>query len=326
MNNEQCITIRLTRDGELDRALHNVGVYRPETVRKLIVNGEMSGWHLGKIAAKMGETLREVDLSKAIIQENYWWSSHKFPALISISFPAVMSEIRGEIFKRMYNLTEIEVHPDNPKFLAENNIVFSKDKTKLVRFPTGHKGDYTVPDFVTKIGAAAFAGCKGLTSVTIPKSVTSLKYNAFADCTELTSVEMPKKLKYLQNKVFENCPKLPQFIELQNKIAKQEKIEKIQVISAHDWVDNLLKNSKYPYRIESHHKTKLQLSVKINNKLKLEMPISLKHFQTIIPNLMATIERYDACINESELDILVERVAYDNRYSYWKNDKKEVSD
>ena len=321
MKNEEGITIRLTRDTDLDRALHYVGAYRPETVRKLTVTGEMSGLHLGKIAGKMGATLLEIDFSQANVQENYWWSSHKFPALVAISFPPVMSDIRGEIFRQMNNLTKIEVHPDNPKFMAENNIVFSKDKTKLVRFPTGRTGEYTVPDFVKKIDDSAFAGCKGLTSVAIPKSVTSLGHNAFADCTELTAVNMPKTLKYIQNKVFENCVKLPQFIEIQNNIAKQKKVEKIQVTSAHDWVDNLLKNSNYPYRIESF-KTKLQLSVKINDKLKLEVPISLKHFQTIIPTLMPTIQRYDECINASEMEILVEKTAYDNRY--WKNEKKRV--
>ena len=319
MNDKDNITLRLSRNMDFDRALQNVGVYSAQTVRKLTVTGEMSGWHFGKIAGKMGKTLQEIDFSSAEVEKNYWWSSHKFPALTSISFPSVMSDIRGDIFSQMTILTKIEVHPDNPKFTVEDNIVFSKDKTKLVRFPAGRSGEYTVPDFVKKIDDAAFAGCKGLTSVTIPKSVKSLGHNAFADCTELTEVKMAKTLKYLQNKVFENCVKLPQFIEIQNNVAKQKKIEKIQVTSAHDWVDNLLKNSKYPYKIESY-KTKLQLSVKINARLKLEMPISLKHFQTIVPKLMDTIQRYDECINNSVVEILVEKATYNDRY--WKNEKR----
>ncbi len=41
---------------------------------------------------------------------------------------------------------------------------------------------------VTSIGAGAFSGCPGLTSVTIPASVTSIGAGAFFGCTGLTSV------------------------------------------------------------------------------------------------------------------------------------------
>ena len=320
MTDKDNITIRFSRDTRLEQALRYANVYQLESVRKLTVTGTVCGWNIREILEKMGKTLQELDFSSTIMDNSTYLSCYKdCPALLSISFPESIDSFPAGIFKRLNNLTNIEIHPAHPKYVVENSIVFSRDKTKLVRFPAGRKGEYTVPDTVKKVGSDAFSGCKRLTSVTIPKSVTSLGYNAFADCTELTSVDMHKSLKYKQNKVFENCKKLPQFIETQNVILKQEKIKKIQGTSAHDWVDNLLKNSKYPYKIETY-KTKLQLSIKINARLKLEMPISLKHFQTIVPKLMATIQRYDECINESEMEILVEKVAYDNRY--WKNEKR----
>ena len=39
-----------------------------------------------------------------------------------------------------------------------------------------------IPEGVSRIGAEAFEGCRGLTSVTIPNSVTSIGNHAFENC------------------------------------------------------------------------------------------------------------------------------------------------
>ena len=57
-------------------------------------------------------------------------------------------------------------------------------------------GDVSIPSsidgkIVTGIGAYAFAGCSGLTSVTIPSGVTSIGNSAFTWCSSLTSVTIP---------------------------------------------------------------------------------------------------------------------------------------
>ena len=41
---------------------------------------------------------------------------------------------------------------------------------------------------MTTIGGSAFAGCKGLISITIPNSVTSIENNAFASCPNIEDV------------------------------------------------------------------------------------------------------------------------------------------
>ena len=48
--------------------------------------------------------------------------------------------------------------------------------------------DLAIPNGVTSIGARAFYGYSGLTSVTIPNSVTSIGEYAFYACSSLTSV------------------------------------------------------------------------------------------------------------------------------------------
>ena len=79
----------------------------------------------------------------------------------------------------------------------------------VASYPSDSKptGDLTIPESVTyggisypvtSIGAYAFSGCYGLTSVTIGNSVTSIGGWAFRDCSDLMRIDAypnPEKVK-----------------------------------------------------------------------------------------------------------------------------------
>ncbi len=52
-----------------------------------------------------------------------------------------------------------------------------------------------IGDGITVIGAQAFRGCTGLTSVRIPEGVSSISGNAFNGCKKLTEITIPASLK-----------------------------------------------------------------------------------------------------------------------------------
>ena len=69
-------------------------------------------------------------------------------------------------------------------------------------------GDLVIPDGATSIGADAFRGCSGLTSITIPDSVTSIGARAFAACSGLKSITIPNSVTSIGYRTFYNCSRL----------------------------------------------------------------------------------------------------------------------
>ena len=63
----------------------------------------------------------------------------------------------------------------------------------------------TIPNGVTSIGARAFEGCTGLTSLTIPNSVTSIGSGAFSYCSGLTSVTIGNSVTSIDKSTFYDC-------------------------------------------------------------------------------------------------------------------------
>ena len=61
---------------------------------------------------------------------------------------------------------------------------------------------------VTSIGDSAFAGCRGLTSITIPDSVTSIGNHAFDMCNSITSIDIPDSVTSIGDRAFHWCSAL----------------------------------------------------------------------------------------------------------------------
>ncbi|GHV60811.1 hypothetical protein FACS1894195_0210 [Bacteroidia bacterium] len=80
-----------------------------------------------------------------------------------------------------------EAEKKEEKHSSVDGVLFSKDKTTLIKYPQDKQGAYIIPEGVTKIDNHAFQSCKGLTSVSIPSS-TEIGVGSFWDCTGLTSL------------------------------------------------------------------------------------------------------------------------------------------
>jgi len=110
-------------------------------------------------------------------------------SLTSITIPDSVTSIGAMAFLLCTSLTAINVASDNTNYSSDQGILYNKNRTLLLTYPSGKTGSaFTIPNGVTNIGLLAFFGCTRLTSVTIPISVTSIGEVAFAACPNLASV------------------------------------------------------------------------------------------------------------------------------------------
>ena len=95
-------------------------------------------------------------------------------------------------------LQSVTVASDNAYLLAENGVIFNKDKTVLLGYLPG-KPDvfYTVPLSVTKLGENSFRNVAALTSVTLPNGLKTIGDWTLYDCKNLVALNLPSSLEYI---------------------------------------------------------------------------------------------------------------------------------
>ena len=70
----------------------------------------------------------------------------------------------------------------SPNFVYEDDVLFNKDKSRIISFRKQNIKSYVIPSSVTSIGDWAFRGCRSLSEIVIPSSVTSIGKGAFYNC------------------------------------------------------------------------------------------------------------------------------------------------
>ena len=102
------------------------------------------------------------------------------------------------------SIREFNVSADNSIFSSTSRVLFNKNKTTLIQYPSGNVNtSYTVPDSVTEIGSPAFIGGLYLQSVIIPDSVTTLG-GGFQQNSSLRSVTLGSGISEIPVQAFYN--------------------------------------------------------------------------------------------------------------------------
>ena len=93
----------------------------------------------------------------------------------------------------------------SPDFIYEDDILFNKDKSRIISFRNQNIKSYVIPNSVTSIGDSAFWGCRSLSDIVIPSSITSIGDCAFWDCSSLSDIIIPSSVTSIGDSAFEGC-------------------------------------------------------------------------------------------------------------------------
>lgn len=171
----------------------------PEGLKK--VGGFMSCPNLTGLV--LPEGLEEID-------------SHAFAgcrAITSIRIPASVSVFDGSSFAGC-KIKAYEVDSENPYFTAIDGVVYSKDLTTLVAFPSAYPYEHYVVPYTTRIiGRSAFEDTC-ISDVELPVGLTSIKDYAF-EGSNIRKIELPDTVTELGKLVFRFCYNL-EHIRLSN--------------------------------------------------------------------------------------------------------------
>ena len=92
-----------------------------------------------------------------------------------IYLPSGVCSISGDSFSS-YNLKSISVSGENRHFSSLDGVLYNKDMTALIRYPSGKHGDhYCIPRCVKRISYAAFYGTE-LKTLYVPETVSEIEY------------------------------------------------------------------------------------------------------------------------------------------------------
>ena len=100
----------------------------------------------------------------------------------------------------------------SPNFIYEDDVLFNKDKSKIISFRNQNIESYVIPSSVTRIGDSAFFYCSSLSNIVIPSSVTSIGDCAFFYCRSLSDIVIPSSVTSIGNGAFSNCDSLSKIV------------------------------------------------------------------------------------------------------------------
>ena len=100
----------------------------------------------------------------------------------------------------------------SPNFIYEDDVLFDKDKSRIISFRNRNEKSYVIPSSVTSIGNNAFSGCRSLLDIVIPSSVTSIGDSAFYHCDSLSDIVIPSSVTSIGDSAFLLCRSLSKIV------------------------------------------------------------------------------------------------------------------
>ena len=162
---------------------------------------------IGKGAFSSCSHLSEIVIPSSVTSIGDWAFSYCF-SLKYISIPKSVISLNGNPFAEWNGKLECL----SPNFVYEDDILFNKDKSRIISFRNQNIESYVIPSSVTSIGDSAFSCCRSLSEIVIPSSVTSIGDGAFYGCNSLSEIVIPSSVTSIGDSAFSSCDSLSEIV------------------------------------------------------------------------------------------------------------------
>lgn len=160
---------------------------------------DIKNWAFGNCTRLTSITINSTSLNTI-----GWGAFENCTELTSLTIGKSVTDIK--FISKLPKINTVTVDPENPTYCSVDNIIYNKEKTKLIfALPSAVSGEFTIPDSVTEIGESAFANCHALSAVTIGARVTKIGAKAFFGCGKLTRITIPDNVTEIDEEAFVMC-------------------------------------------------------------------------------------------------------------------------
>ena len=152
---------------------------------------------IGKSAFSFCDSLSEIVIPSSVTSIGDGAFADCF-SLKYISIPKSVIGLNGNPFAKWNGKLECL----SPNFVYEDDVLFNKDKSRIISFRNQNIKSYVIPSSVTSIGDSAFLWCRSLSEIVIPSSVTSIGDCAFYGCFSLSEIVIPSSVTSIGDSAF----------------------------------------------------------------------------------------------------------------------------
>lgn len=125
-------------------------------------------------------------------------------SLAEITIPASVTSIVSS--SDCPKLTSINVSEANSNYHSKDGVLLNATEDKILWFPMGKTGEYTVPSTIKQLGDYAFQEVS-ITHFILPDDMTDIGMAVFYN-SKVKEVTLPNKLKTIRTGLFQNCNQL----------------------------------------------------------------------------------------------------------------------
>lgn len=159
---------------------------------------------IGNYAFSQAESLSSVNFSENSKLKEIGKGAFSYVSnLKEITLPKDLEVIHGNPFSGSQTLEAIQVHKDNVHLISLDGVLYSKDLSRLIAYPTAKSAsEYVLPEGVKNIGEHAFEIVQKLEKLTLSEGVESIGTFAFKE-SKIKNIEFPSTLQAIGRSAFQ---------------------------------------------------------------------------------------------------------------------------